>query len=268
MHPFAIWSALRSSQRDLLWEMTKRDLALRFKGSHLGMLWSVLMPLAMLGIYSYVFGEIFKSRWNESTQSDIPFPIVLFAGLIAFNFLAECVNRAPTLVTSSPNLVKKSVFPLQILPWMAVLTAGVGTVISVTVLLLGEWLVVGRVPLTAALFPLVLVPLGFFALGAGWFLASLGVYVRDIAQVVGLGTTALLFLTPIFYPPTGVPAPLRGFVALNPIAAQVEWMRDILLWGRLPDLPSYLGMLLAGWIAAWLGLLWFTGTSDGFADVL
>ncbi|MGX0935881.1 homopolymeric O-antigen transport system permease protein [Cupriavidus metallidurans] len=248
--------------------MTKRDVSSRYKGSHLGMCWAVLLPLAMLGIYSYVFGAVFKSRWNAPGASDFPFPLVLFAGLLVFNFFAECVNRAPTLVTSSPNLVKKSVFPLEILPWMTVFTAGINSSISVVVLLIGEWLWVGHVPLTAVLFPLMLVPVAFVALGLGWFLASLGVYVRDIAQLVGLVTTALLFFTPIFYPPTDVPEALRGFAAFNPLAAQVQSMRDVLLWGRVPNITAFLTALLMGWVVAWIGFLWFSNTSDGFADVL
>ncbi|KVD77391.1 hypothetical protein WS62_30715 [Burkholderia sp. ABCPW 14] len=248
--------------------MAKRDLSSRYKGSHLGMLWAVLLPLAMLGIYSYVFGAVFKSRWGGPGASDFPFPLVLFAGLIAFNFFAECVNRAPTLVSSSPNLVKKSVFPLEILPWMTVFTAGINSSISIAILLIGEWLWVGHVPLTAVLFPLMLVPIAFTSLGVSWFLASLGVYVRDIAQLVGLVTTALLFFTPIFYPPTNIPAALTGFAAVNPIATQVESMRDVLLWGRLPDFTAFLTALVLGWITAWIGFIWFSNTSDGFADVL
>ena len=232
------------------------------------MMWAVLLPLAMLGIYSYVFGAVFKSRWDEPGASAFPFPLVLFAGLIVFNFFAECVSRAPTLVTTSPNLVKKSVFPLEILPWMTVFTAAINSSISAAILLIGEWLWTGYVPITALLFPLVLMPVALVALGAGWFLASLGVYVRDIAQLVGLVTTALLFFTPIFYPPTGIPEALRGFAAFNPLAEQVQSMRDVLLWGRVPNIPAFLTARAVGWVFAWIGFLWFSNTSDGFADVL
>lgn len=268
MNPFQVFDAFRYRRRPLLWEMSKRDIASRYKGSYLGILWAVLMPLAMLGVYSYVFGAIFHSRWDVPGASDTPFPLVLFAGLIVFNFFAECVNRAPTLVTSSPNLVKKSVFPLEILPWMTVLAAGVNSLISVVILLIGEWLWLGQVPLTAVFFPLVLLPVALAALGAGWLLAALGVYVRDVAQIVGLVTTALLFFTPIFYPPTGVPEALRGMVAFNPLAVQVQSMRDVLIWGRIPDAVPFLVSLSIGWASAWIGLLWFSSTSDGFADVL
>ncbi|WP_157123153.1 ABC transporter permease [Pandoraea oxalativorans] len=268
MHPFKVFAAVQDRRRHLLWEMTKRDLSSRYKGARLGMLWAVLLPLAMLGVYSYVFGVVFKSRWGAAGASDFPFPLVLFAGLIVFNFFAECVNRAPTLVSSSPNLVKKSVFPLEILPWMTVLTAGINSSISIAILLIGEWLWVGHVPLTAVLFPLMLLPVAFVALGVSWFLASLGVYVRDVAQLVGLGMTASLFFTPIFYPPTSVPEALRGFTAMNPLAAQVQSMRDVLLWGRLPGIAAFLTALLVGWGAAWMGWIWFSHTSDGFADVL
>ncbi|MBI0326198.1 ABC transporter permease [Burkholderia plantarii] len=268
MHPIKVFSALLRTRRHLLWEMTKRDLASRYRGSHLGMFWAILLPLAMLVIYSYVFGAVFKSRWENSNNADVPFPLVLFAGLIVFNFFAECLNRAPTLVSSSPNFVKKAIFPLEILPWMAVLTAAINSAISVAILLASEWFWIGHIPLTAVLFPLVLVPVAFVALGAGWFLASLGVYVRDIAQLVGLVTTALLFFTPIFYPPTNIPVALRSLATLNPMAVEVQAMRDVLLWGRMPDPATFLLALLAGWVTAWLGLIWFSSTSDGFADVL
>jgi lipopolysaccharide transport system permease protein len=171
-------------------------------------------------------------------------------------------------VTNSPNLVKKSVFPLEILPWMTVLAASVNALISVTILLIGEWLWLGQVPLTAVFFPLVLLPVALVALGAGWFLAALGVYVRDVAQLAGLVTTALLFFTPIFYPPAGVPEALRGLTAFNPLAALVQSMREVLLWGRIPDALPFLISLFIGWVSAWMGLLWFSSTSDGFADVL
>ncbi|WP_082120859.1 ABC transporter permease [Dyella japonica] len=247
--------------------MTKRDISARYKGSYLGMLWAVLMPLAMLSIYSYVFGTVFKSRWSAG-DPQLPFPIILYSGLIVFNFLAECVNRAPTLVTLSPNLVKKTVFPIVILPWMAMITATINSIISVAILLVGEWLLVGHVPVTALLFPFVLLPVALVALGTGWFLSSLGVYVRDIAQLVGLLTTALLFLTPIFYPPLGTPGALRAFADFNPLATQVQSMRDVLLWGQLPSLTSFVVAMLVGWAVAWFGLVWFSRTSDGFADVL
>lgn len=267
MHPFSVFDPLRR-HRLLLWEMTKRDISSRYKGSHLGIFWAVLMPLAMLSIYSYVFGTVFKSRWSTAGEAELPFPIVLFSGLIVFNFLAECVNRAPTLVTVSPNLVKKTVFPIAILPWMAMITATINSFISVAILLVGEWLIVGHVPVTALLFPFVLLPVALVALGAGWFLSSLGVYVRDIAQLVGLLTTALLFLTPIFYPPHGAPGALHAFADMNPLATQVQSMREVLLWGQLPSLTSFVVAILVGWAVAWFGLVWFSKTSDGFADVL
>ena len=268
MNPLDIWTAFRSTRRDLLKEMTRRDIASRYRGSRLGMLWSLLLPLGTLGIYAHVFGAIFRSRWTEPGTAHVPFPIVLFAGLIVFGFFSECVNRAPTLVTSVPNLVKKSVFPLEILPWVTVLTAAAGASVNVAILLLGHWWLGGNVPLTAALFPLVLLPTALFAVGAGWILSSLGVYIRDIAQVIGLATTALLFLSPIFYPRTAIPESARGIAAWNPIAAQVEAMRDVLLWGRMPDPMTYTIAIIAGWLFAWLGLAWFTRSSEGFADVL
>jgi lipopolysaccharide transport system permease protein len=267
MHPFKIFTAAQRHW-NLLWEMTKRDLSSRYKGSNLGLLWAVLLPLAMLGIYSYVFGTVFKSRWGSPDTAKLPFTLVLFAGLIVFNFLSECVNRAPTLVSNSPNLVKKSIFPLEILPWMTVFTATINTSISVAILLIGEWLWTGQVPLTALLFPLILIPVALTALGVGWFLSSIGVYVRDVAQIVGLVMTALLFLTPIFYPPTNVPEALHGFTNLNPLATQVQSMRDALIWGHMPDIYTFLIALLVGWLVAWLGFIWFSSTSDGFADVL
>lgn len=265
--PFDVFAPLKK-HRSLLWEMTKRDIAAKYKGSFLGILWSVLMPLAMLAIYSYVFGWVFKSRWGNGATNGLEFPIVLFAGLIVFNLLAECVNRAPTLVTSSPNLVKKVVFPLTILPWMALLTASINALISTVVLLIGQWLVLGSVPLTALLFPLALIPVGLVALGLSWFLASVGVFVRDLAQIVSLLTTALLFLTPIFYPPQATPTALSALSEWNPLSLQVQAMRDVTLWGVLPDPMAFGIAVLIAWSLAWLGLIWFSKTHEGFADVL
>ena len=265
---FDVFLSFSGRHRYLLQELVRRDLSSKYKGAYLGAIWDFLVPLLMLFIYSYVFGYIFSSRWSGAEQSDVPYPIMLFSGLIVFNFLAECINRAPSLVLNSPNLVKKTVFPLHLLPWMAVCTSLVNALVSVGILLVSIFIFMGGLPLTAVLFPLVLLPVLFLSLGASWILASLGVYVRDVAQVVGLITAGLLFLTPIFYPQTAVPQELVWIMYFNPLAPAVQGMREVLIWGQLPDVGVYLISLISSWVFAGLGLAWFQSTSEGFADVV
>lgn len=254
--------------RELIKQFTKREVIGRYRGSYLGIMWSFITPLFMLLVYTFVFSIVFQARWGVENGSKIEFALILFCGLTTFNLFAECINRAPGLILSNINFVKKVVFPLEILPVVAVGSALVHAMISFLILIIGLIILLGVVNWTLIFLPLVLLPLLLFTLGLGWFLASLGVYLRDIGQVVGVVTQALMFLSPIFYPISVIPEEFRPIYYLNPISYVVEDMRRITIWGQMPDWNWLITGILLSSLVAILGHAWFQKTRKGFADVL
>lgn len=254
--------------RRLIFNLIKREVVGRYRGSALGLLWSFFNPVFMLAVYTFVFSVVFKARWSGGNESKSEFALVLFAGMIVFNLFAECFTRAPTLVLSNSNYVKKVVFPLEILPWVTVGSALFHACVSASVWLLFYFVTAGWPHPTALLLPIVLFPLVWLILGLAWFLASLGVYLRDVGQLVGIFTTVLMFLSPIFYPITALPTKYQSLLALNPLAPAISQTRDILYWGVVPSLNGYLIYLFACFVVAALGFAWFQKTRKGFADVI
>ena len=264
-------AALASSvwrHRELLGALSRRDVVGRYRGSVMGLAWSFLHPLVMLAVYTFVFGIVFRARWDAGTGSTAEFALVLFAGLLAFNVFAECVNRAPTLVLSNPGYVKKVVFPLEVLPVVTLGASLFHFAIGMVVWVIFYVLLVGVPHATIAWLPLVLVPLALLTLGVSWFLAALAVYLRDVAHIVGVATTALLFVTPVFYPLSALPDAWRPWLRLNPLTDVVENARAVLVAGRAPDLERLAMSFAVGLVVAWLGYAWFQKTRRGFADVL
>jgi lipopolysaccharide transport system permease protein len=254
--------------RDLLITMIKREVIGRYRGSVMGILWSFLNPATMLLVYIFVFSVVFKARWSGGTDSRIEFALIVFAGLLVFNLFSECITRAPALVVSNVNYVKKVVFPLEILPWVTMGAALFHALFSLLVWLVCYMIFFGLPHMTLLLFPLVLLPLVLFTLGISWLLASLGVYLRDISQVVAVLTPALMFLSAIFYPVSALPAAYQPLLYLNPLTYVIEQARDVLFWGTVPSIPIWIGSLFASATVAWLGFVWFQKTRKGFADVL
>lgn len=254
--------------RSLIRASVKREVLGRYRGSALGLLWSFFNPLFMLAVYTFVFSEVFKARWSAGSESKTEFALVLFAGLIVFNLFAECVSRAPGLILSNPNYVKKVVFPLEILPFVTLLSAFYHLLISLTVWLVAYLILFGLPHVTVLLFPLVILPFLLFIMGLCWALASLGVFLRDVSQFIGVVVTTLMFLSPIFYPASALPETYRQLLYLNPLTPVIEMSRDVLYWGKLPDFAMLALYLLATSAIAWLGFAWFQKTRKGFADVL
>lgn len=254
--------------RGLAVALTKREVVGRYRGSFMGILWSFFNPVFMLAVYTFVFSVVFKARWSGGSESRTEFALVLFAGMIVFGLFSECINRAPGLILANVNYVKKVVFPLEILPFISLGAAAFHLLVSIAVWLIFYLVFFGVPHLTILLLPLVLLPLVLFTLGLSWMLASLGVYLRDVGQIVGVFTTALLFLSPIFYPVTALPAEYQNLLHLNPLTPVIEQTRQVLVWGKLPDLGFWAGAMVAGSAAAWLGFAWFQKTRKGFADVL
>lgn len=254
--------------RELVWQLTRREVASRYRGTVLGLAWTLIHPLFMVGIYTFVFREVFRARWDDSVDTAGEFALVLFAGLIVFSLLTECVTRAPSLVVGNPSFVKKVIFPLDVLPW-AILGSALFHALVSFALLTALWGVShGTLPWTAIALPLPLVPLALWTVGLAWILAACGVYLRDTTQVVALLTVALLFMSPVFYPVSALPEPYRAYLWLNPLTYVIEEVRGLLFQGRLPGASDLVVQLVVGFAVAWLGWLWFEKTRPGFADVL
>lgn len=254
--------------RSLTTALVKREIIGRYRGSILGILWSFFNPVFMLAVYTFVFSVVFKARWNAGSDSKTEFALVLFAGLLAFNLFSECVNRAPSLILSNVNYVKKVVFPLEILPWVAMGSALFHMLISLAVWFIFYLVFFGLPHPSALLFPVILLPLVLFTSGISWFLASLGVYLRDVSQLTGIVTTMLMFLSPIFYPVSALPEEYRPFLMFNPLTPAIESVRDVLIWGKALDWWLVSMYLVVATIVACLGFAWFQKTRKGFADVL
>ncbi len=267
-NPWAMFMSLWRN-RQLIRQMTRRDVVGRYRGSIMGLAWSFFNPILMLLVYTFVFSVVFKARWGvggEESRAD--FAIILFVGMIVHGLIAECINRAPGLILSNVNYVKKVVFPLEILSLVALGSALFNCFVSTTVLLLAQFAINHIFSWTSFVFPLVLLPLIFTSMGIAWFLASLGVYVRDIGQITGIFTTVLLFLSPIFYPVSALPKEYQGLMQLNPLAFIIEESRKVLVFGRMPDWFAVGIAMLVGLGIAAAGFWWFQKTRKGFADVL
>lgn len=257
------------AHRALVFQMVRREVAVRYRGSLLGGLWLIIQPLLVLAVYTFVFGIVLEARWPQEHVSDRQdFAFVLFAGLLVFWLLSDCIGRAPDLIVSHAPYVKSFVFPLEVLPFVALGTALFQLSIGVVVLFVSRLAWAGDLSVTAVFFPIVILPLMLFILGASWVLASIGVFARDIVPVVGLALTAAMFLSPIFYPASAIPEGARWIAALNPLAIVIDSARSVLLFGGMPDWRALSGMTVVGWITAWLGLAWFLKSRKAFADVL
>lgn len=255
--------------RQLILRMTRRELEGRFKGSRLGILWVILQPLLMLGVYTFAFGVVLQARWGqEASGSPWEYALFLFTGLLVFNVFAELVSRAPSLMLENTSYIKNMVFPTEILPVVSLLAALFNFAIGFAVLMVLYLAQRGLPPMTTLLVALPLLPLCLLTLGLSWFLSALGVYVRDLRQLIAIVIPALMFLSPLFYPVSILPEAVRPAIMLNPLAPIIESMRELVFYGRLPNWGSYLLGVAASAAVAWLGYIWFVKTRRGFADVV
>jgi lipopolysaccharide transport system permease protein len=258
--------------RNLIRSLVTREVVGRYRGSFMGILWSFFNPVFMLLVYTFVFSVVFKAKWSGSSvagsDSKTEFALVLFAGLIIFNLFAECFNRAPTLILANVNYVKKVVFPLEILPWVALGSALFHAAISLSVWVAAYLIFMGLPQITLLWLPFVALPLLLFIMGLSWALAALGVYLRDVSQLTGMATTTLMFISPIFYPASALPEKYRQVLYLNPITPAIEMARDVLYWGKAPNIIMLIVYTITAAVLAWLGFAWFQKTRKGFADVI
>lgn len=252
----------------LLWQFSRRELSGRYRGSLLGFGWAVLNPLLLLAAYTFVFSVVFRIRWDGPVADRTDFALAVYAGMIVHGFFAECMTRAPQLVVEHRNLVKKVVFPLAILPWSVLMVAAFHFLVSLGLIVAAVLVKTGALPASAAALPLVAAPLALLALGVVYGCAALGVYLRDLAQVVGFLALMLLFLSPVFYPASAVPEQWRLVIELNPVATFIGMVRGALLFGTWPAPAALASMWLLSLAVAWVGFYGFQRSRKGFADVL
>ncbi len=275
MNPHAAFSTspaalVRSlwKNRQLIYQMTKREIVSRYRGSAMGLAWSVIHPVCMLAVYTFVFSMVFTSRWGNTADSKSEFALTLFAGLILFNLFSDCINKAPVIIHGNINYVKKVIFPLEILPVIILATSLFQWVIAFTVWLVFYIVLFGIPSATILLLPLILVPLVLSTLGCSWILAACGVYVKDIAHLVGFLMSVLLFLSPIFYPLSAIPHTYQPLMMCNPLTVAIEQARSVMLLAQLPDWHVWGLFLLFSLCIVWLGFALFQKMRRGFADVL
>jgi lipopolysaccharide transport system permease protein len=256
--------------KDLIFASTKREVLLRYRGSFFGVFWSFFNPILMLCIYTFVFNEVFKAKWGGSSleSSRIEFALLLFAGIIIFNFFSECLSKSPYQIVSNQNYVKKVVYPIEIISMVGVLSAAYQMLLNLLIWVIFYFVFIGWPHLTILYVPVILIPLFLGVLGISWFFSSLGVFLRDINQIVGVITTVSMFLSPIFFPADAVPENIRFLIYFNPLTIFIEELRNVIYWGGIPGLFNIFIMWAGGIIIFSLGYYWFQKTRKGFADVL
>ncbi len=263
-NPMRIFIDIQNN-RYLLGQLIKRDVLLRYRGAMFGVLWIFLSPLLMLAIFAFIFGYIFQARWPQQ-DTGIPFWLLLYSGLIAFNVFAETISRAPTSVRGYPSFVKKIIFPVNILP---VVPLGVSLVqggFNFLILLVAlAW--TGHLHVGILLFPLLITPLILLALGLSWFLAAWGVFIKDMTQIVPVFVQMLLFLSPVFYPLSAVPKVLRPIYQYNPLGVVIETSRATVI-GQSVEWCTWGVAFGFCFVAAILGYVFFQHSRDEFADAL
>jgi len=262
-------SYLPIRNRSLLWQFARRDVLGRYRGSLLGLTWSFLTPLLMLGVYSFVFVGVFRQSWPGATHGGgLEFSLQVFAGLLVFNLFSEVAGKAPNLVVDQPNLVKKVIFPVELLTWVTVLSGLFHLLISSVTLLVVLLVARGGLPVTAFALPLVLLAFLPVLLGLGWFLSAMGVFVRDVGQVMTMVVSLTMFMSPVFYSVKSLSPDLQFWMNLNPLTLIIEQVRAVLLLAQWPDWAA-LGLYAAvAVVFATAAATFFQLTRKGFADVL
>jgi len=254
--------------RELVFPLARRKIASRYRGSVLGVFWAVLNPLIMLGIYTFIFSVIFQSKWGLS-QSDRPeFALFLFSGLILYSVFADCINEAPAVLLENKLFIRQLVFPTEILAWVDLLVSLFNLFINWLILMGFYALVIGMPPTASLYLPLIVLPILLITLGGVWLVSSIGLYLRDLGHMIRLFTTALLFLSPIFYPAAAVPERFQAYYAVNPLVHILEMSKGALFYGLHPDWEVLGFCLIGSWAFAWIGYIWFMNAKKGFADVV
>lgn len=265
-----MWSGARR-YLELTVQLLERDLAQRHRGTLLGGIWALLNPLGMLAVFTFVLTQVFRIRWPDAPP-DAPVTycaIMVLCGMVTYGIFSEALTRACTGVVVSANLVKRVVFPIEVLPVVNVLAAVVNGLYGFVTLLGLSCLALGAPPpITSLLLPVVLIPLLLWTLGLGWLVAGLGVFARDLGHGLAIALQALYFLSPVLYTVEQVPAWARDVIGLNPLGAAIGDVRKVLIVGAPPSWSRWLLTAAAGLVVAGGGLAFFRRVKGAFADVL
>ncbi|QJP07255.1 ABC transporter permease [Pseudomonas multiresinivorans] len=253
---------------ELIWQLSRREISLRYSGSFLGIIWSFINPLAMLMVYSFVFGTVFKARWGAVATDSHNYTVLLFVGMLFHGLFAECLAKSTTLIVGNSNYVKKVIFPLDILPWTVIGAALFHFLTGLIVLSGLQLFLTHELNWTVVYLPMILIPFILFLVGLSWLVSALGVYFRDINQVVGMVTAIMMFLSPVFYSIESIPEKFRPYMLANPLTLVIEQGRQLLIYGSAPTLEATLTISAIGLLSALLGLWFFNKTRRGFSDVL
>jgi lipopolysaccharide transport system permease protein len=249
--------------------LSEREIKGKYKGSHLGFLWALINPLLLLLVYTFVFSVVFKVRWGGNvSDGKLDFALIMFVGVVLHAMLSDSLIKSTGLILNNPNYVKKIIFPLAILPLVNAIAAFAHALIALAALLVVFVFAKGHLNWTTIFAPLVIFPLFLYCVGFGFLLASLGVFLRDISQGIGLITISLLFLSPVFYPISALPENYQAWMNLNPLTVIIEQSRQVIIMGNFPDWSALLKAYGLSILTCFIGYAWFQKTRKGFADVL
>lgn len=254
--------------KELIWNMTKRNIVGKYKGSFLGLIWSFLNPLLMLTIYTFAFSVVFQAKWGLENERHLDFALVLFASLTIFNLFGDVMRESPNLIINQPNFVKKVIFPLEILPIVSLYSAFLQSLISLLIFIIIYGLAHFSIPSTVVYLPLVFVPLILISLGVSFILSSIGVYLRDIGYIIGHIVMVLMFTSPVFFSMDRMPITIKKIMILNPIAYLLENARMVMVFEKEPQWILLGSYTLFGLLLTKFGFWWFQKTRSGFADVI
>ena len=258
-----------AENRNLAFKLAKREFTQRFQGSFLGWSWVIFTPLLTAIVFTFVFSAVFQARWQPGVETGtFDFALILLTGVAIHSAFVEMLSRAPNLIIGNPSYVTKVIFPIEILPVVILINALLNMLLALVIVILGKLLLNGDLPVTIAFFPFVLIPYIFFLLALNLFFATIGVFFRDISQLVALVITLSMFLTPIFYPVSAVPPAFQTAMFLNPLTFVVEQAREVLLFGRAPDFWGLAIYLITSLVALAASYWLFQRLRSAFADVV
>ncbi len=267
----SIWTApirVLIERHMLLRALIRRDLETALKGTMLGWLWVLLVPLVLLAVYSFAFGVVFSAQWRDRDPQPFLFPMLYFTGLLLFGLFVNSLNRAPNLMRDNATYIRQIVFPVQIFVPVVLGAEMVKFGVGFVILVLAYLLIMGIPPLAAISYPLSVIGLLLFTSGICWAISALGVFLRDLGQAMQPASMILLFLSPLFYPLSTVPERFQWAFYFNPLTFPLESTRNALFFGEWPSLAGATLYTIAGWVCAVLGYALFQRLRPGFADVL
>ncbi len=253
--------------RQLIWSFTKRDLSGRYKGSFLGALWSFINPLVLMVIYTVVFAVFLKIRFGNS-GSTLSSTLYILAGIIPWMAFQESVCHSAVVILENTNLIKKAVFPSEILPIKVALSCLMSQAIGLAILFAGQFFINHEFHGTVIQLPLIVLLQFILTLGISWLVASLGVFIRDINQAINLLLLVIFFMTPIMYPISIFPSAIVKLVYLNPITVVITSYRDLILEGKWIEWVTMAKLTGTSLFLFLLGFSWFVKTKKLFIDIL